>query len=73
MTQDEIIELAFQGHASTRAAIRWAINQEREACVKIINDSYDTTTPGEGIPEDWLLTLVELIQARGKSEIRQKS
>jgi len=32
MTQDEIIELAIQGHASTRDAIRWAMNQEREAC-----------------------------------------
>ena len=32
MTQDEIIELAIQGHASTRDAIRWAINQEREEC-----------------------------------------
>ena len=30
MTQDEIIEMAIQGHASTRDAIRWAINQERE-------------------------------------------
>ena len=30
MTQDEIIELAIQGHASTRDAIRWAMNQERE-------------------------------------------
>ena len=30
VTQDEIIELAIQGHASTRDAIRWAINQERE-------------------------------------------
>jgi len=35
MTQDEIIELAIQGHASTRDAIRWAINQEREACAKL--------------------------------------
>jgi hypothetical protein len=34
MTQDEIIELAIQGHASTRDAIRWAMNQEREACAK---------------------------------------
>jgi hypothetical protein len=35
MTQDEIIEMAIQGHAGTRDAIRWAINQvvkaEREA------------------------------------------
>jgi len=30
MTQDEIIEMAIQGHASTRDAIRWAMNQERE-------------------------------------------
>jgi hypothetical protein len=27
MTQDEIIEMAIQGHAGTRDAIRWAINQ----------------------------------------------
>jgi hypothetical protein len=30
MTPDEIIEMAIQGHASTRDAIRWAMNQERE-------------------------------------------
>jgi len=35
MTQDEIIEMAIQGHASTRDAIRWAIRQEREACAKV--------------------------------------
>ena len=34
MTQDEIIEMAKQGHASTRDAIRWAMAQEREACVQ---------------------------------------
>jgi hypothetical protein len=34
MTQDEIIEMAIQGHASTRDAIRWAMNQECEACAK---------------------------------------
>jgi hypothetical protein len=32
MTTNEIVELAIQGHASTRDAIRWAIEQEREAC-----------------------------------------
>jgi hypothetical protein len=36
MTQDEMIELAIQGHASTRDAIRWAINQEREAFAKLV-------------------------------------
>lgn len=32
MTIDEIVEQAIQGHASTRDAIRWAIEQERWAC-----------------------------------------
>ena len=36
MTQDEIIELAIQGHAGTRDAIRWAMQQEREACAKLL-------------------------------------
>jgi hypothetical protein len=35
MTQDEIIEMAIQGHASTRDAIHWAMNQERKACAKL--------------------------------------
>jgi hypothetical protein len=34
MTTNEIVEIAIQGHASTRDAIRWAIQQEREACAK---------------------------------------
>ena len=42
MTQDEIIEMAIQGHAGTRDAIRWAINQvvkaEREACAKVCDE-----------------------------------
>jgi hypothetical protein len=35
MNTDEIIETAIQGHASTRDALRWAIQQEREACAKL--------------------------------------
>lgn len=35
MTTDEIVELAIQGHASTRDAIRWAILQEREQCAQV--------------------------------------
>ena len=35
MNPDEIIETAIQGHASIRNAIRWAIQQEREACVEL--------------------------------------
>jgi len=34
MTQDEIIEMAIQGHASTRDAIRWAIKQALAAPVQ---------------------------------------
>ena len=36
MNVDEIIELAIQGHASTRDAIRWAMSQEREAVARIV-------------------------------------
>jgi hypothetical protein len=45
--QDEIIEMAIQGHASTRDAIRWAMNQEREACAKEAEDS-DHVVLGRG-------------------------
>ena len=38
MTTNEIIETAIQGHASTRDAIRWAIQQEREACAKVCEE-----------------------------------
>jgi hypothetical protein len=38
MTENEIIETAIQGHASTRDAIRWAIQQEREACAKVCEE-----------------------------------
>ena len=36
MSIDEIIEVAIQGHSRTRDAIRWAIEQEREACAKLV-------------------------------------
>ena len=35
MNIDEIVERAIQGHASTRDAIRWAMQQEREVCQAI--------------------------------------
>ena len=38
MTDDELIEIAIQGHASTRDAIRYAIQQEREACAKVCDE-----------------------------------
>ena len=44
MTQDEIIEMAIQGHSNTRDAIRWAMAQEREACAKICDEFADTNS-----------------------------
>jgi hypothetical protein len=38
MSTDEIVEQAIQGHTSTRDAIRWAIEQEREACAKVCEE-----------------------------------
>lgn len=42
MNQNEIIEAAIQGHAGTRDAIRWAINQQRikdaEICLQVKYD-----------------------------------
>ena len=59
MTQDEIIEMAIQGHASTRDAIRWAIAAEREACAKVCeeNGKYPSLQPRH---------CAEFIRARGK-------
>jgi hypothetical protein len=40
MEEDQIIEAAIQGHASTRDAIRWAMQQEREKCAKVCDKRY---------------------------------
>jgi len=61
MTQDEIIEMAIQGHASTRDAIRWAINQEREACAKLA-DAY-----ANGLERNYSEIIAEAIRARGQA------
>ena len=95
MTQDEIIELAIQGHASTRDAIRWAINQERErltdaamkaaekavdvaiklereACAKLVEDSWMafSRTPNRRLditPFPELEYVAKVIRARGQT------
>jgi hypothetical protein len=59
MTTNEIVDIAIQGHASTRDAIRWAIQQEREACAKVC-ESMDHD--GVMIPAD----CAEAIRARGE-------
>ena len=53
--------------SEVKKQIDLALALEREACAKIIYDSWESTTAGEGIPEDWLLTLAELIKARGQA------
>ena len=60
MTQDEIIEMAIQGHASTRDAIRWAMNQEREACAQIVNDDPE-------LEVDDAIRVMRAIRARGQA------
>jgi len=35
---------------------------ERERCAKIVDSHYESTTPNTGIPEDWLLTIAEVIR-----------
>jgi len=76
MTQDETIKLACQTFGGIikkeerknfLAFAKLVAAKEREACAKIIDDSYETTTPSQGIPEDWLLTLSEAIRARGEA------
>ena len=72
MTQDEIIELAIQGHASTRDAIRWAMNQEREACAKLVEDSWMafSRTPNRRLditPFPELEYVAKVIRARGQA------
>jgi hypothetical protein len=71
MTQDEIIELAIQGHASTRDAIRWAMNQEREACAKLLETTDLGGLKDNPAMQSWvaemLLAYVKAIRARGQA------
>ena len=63
----EMLVIQQKLHETAIDMLKPAIEAEREACAKIIDDSYETTTPGQGIPEDWLLTLSEAIRARGQA------
>lgn len=66
LKQDEIIETAIQGHASTRDAIRWAMNQEREACAKVCDDIGMFHEVSQGA--DLCFELGKAIRARGTNE-----
>jgi len=70
MTQDEIIEMAIQGHASTRDAIRWAMNQEREVVANWIMNKGFATGHGDSIVDllDQLESqIADAIRARGQA------
>ena len=60
--QAEIVAIAS-------TATKEAVRIERDACIKIIEDSYNTTTPYEPIPADWLLTLIDQIRNRVQAKI----
>lgn len=61
MNTEQIIETAIQGHASTRDALRWAIQQEREACAKMC-EYLDAEYEGEDMLGTWCAAT---IRARG--------
>ena len=61
MINEIIVEMAIEGHASTRDAIRWAIAQEREACAKVC----ENVVSNEGyVQSKWC---VDAIRARGQA------
>ena len=68
MTQDEIIEMAKQGHASTRDAIRWAMAQEREACANVCDGLADMHAKmNQWSSQKTADTLAQAIRARGNT------
>jgi len=63
MTQDEIIEIAIQGHSSIRDAIRWAINHEREQCKKLCE-----WKTGNQFVDEAVAVCYRAIDLRGKND-----
>ena len=61
LAQAEIMAMAIE-------ASKTAVLMEREACAKIVDESYATTKPNEPISVDWLLTLSEAIRNRIPSQ-----
>ena len=62
MTNEIIVEMAIEGHSSTRDAIRWAMAQEREACAKVCED-YGRLEEMQAIGNDY----AAVIRARGQA------
>ena len=61
-----IVERAIQGHASTRAAIRWAMQQEREACAKLCDEIAQAKTYQTGYLQETAEECAEAVRARGE-------
>lgn len=61
MTTDELVELAYIGHASSRDAIRFAIKQEREACAKLCEEEIARIKPYYSVTAE---NCVKLIRSR---------
>jgi hypothetical protein len=74
MTQDQIIEAAIQGHASTRDAIRWSMQQEREECAKVCEKYADVLDPlrPEGMAADYFQGGVKSASRRNAAAIRAR-
>lgn len=65
MTEEKIIEMAIEGHASARNAIRWALAQERKACLKFC-DEVAEYFPSSGFVGSFIGSK---IKARGKNDL----
>ena len=66
MTKEIIVEMAIEGHSSTRDAIRWAIAQEREACALICDEVLEDMSLGplEKYRASWI---ANSIRSRGQA------
>jgi hypothetical protein len=67
MTNEIIVEMAIEGHSSTRDAIRWAMAQEREACLKIAESMSLTDANMNKTWRTGCRDVAEAIRARGQA------
>ena len=65
MTNEIIVEMAIEGHASTRDAIRWAMAQEREACAKVCEETTASWT--QYLYNEGCIDCAKAIRARGQA------
>ena len=62
MNTDQIIETAIQGHASTRDAIRWAIQQIVKECARIARATpcpYEDDEARQRLGHTWDMASIE--------------